>query len=42
MQNGPRSTYSYYLRGDICCVVDHDDGRSVTNDIERVVGEPEA
>jgi hypothetical protein len=34
-----RSDYSYELRGHVVCIVDHDNGKSVTNDIREVLAD---
>lgn len=36
---GPRADYSYELDGNIVCIVDHDHGRSVTNDVENILAD---
>jgi hypothetical protein len=33
----PRATFSYRSYGDVIAVIDHDEGRSVTNDAEAVI-----
>jgi hypothetical protein len=35
----PRSTYSYTIEEDFVCIIDHDKGRSVTNDAENVIAD---
>ena len=39
MRNEPRATYSYSVHGDVIAIVDQDDGRSVTNDVDNVLGD---
>lgn len=34
-----RSTFTYTVEQDVICIVDNDDGRSVTNDIENVLAD---
>lgn len=36
---GQRSTYSYSIEDGIACIIDHDHGRSVTNDAENVISD---
>jgi hypothetical protein len=33
----PRSVYSHTVHGNVIAVIDHDGGRSVTNDVENVI-----
>lgn len=36
---GPRAAFTYELRGNVVCIVDQDEGRSVTNDVENVLAD---
>ena len=33
----PRSVYSHTVHGNVIAIIDHDGGRSVTNDVENVI-----
>jgi hypothetical protein len=35
----PRSVYSRAVYGNVVAIIDHDEGRSVTNDAENVIGD---
>ncbi|KAA1015946.1 hypothetical protein FVF58_00910 [Paraburkholderia panacisoli] len=35
----PRSTYSYTIEEEFVCIIDHDRGRSVTNDAANVIAD---
>ncbi len=39
MAKRTRCTYSYTIEDGILCIVDHDVGMSVTNDVENVIAE---
>lgn len=37
MQTHSRASFSYSVDGNVVCIIDHDDGMSVTNDVENVI-----
>jgi len=37
--DAPRADFTWELRGNVVCIVDHDNGRSVTNDVQAVLAD---
>lgn len=36
---GPRAVYSFTVENGVICIIDHDEGKSVTNDAENVIAD---
>ena len=39
LKNKLRTIYSYTIHGDVIAIIDHDQGKSVTNDAENIIAD---
>ena len=39
LKNKLRTIYSYTIHGDVIAIIDHDQGKSITNDAENVIAD---
>ena len=39
LKNKLRAIYSYTIHGDVIAIIDHDQGKSVTNDAENIIAD---